>query len=130
VAVVVGVAVIGIVICYATGLPHIGGALLLSGILVSTLVFVRSGALSAAWLQNQDKITAARSIYLELAKALISAALGIDFVIGVRFGMQQGVVPAGLETTAIFLTVVALTILGAGIFLLRFLGVLLFVNRR
>ena len=43
---------VGIAILYATGFPNIGGVLLLSGLLVSAIAFVKSGAISTSWLQR------------------------------------------------------------------------------
>jgi hypothetical protein len=65
---------------YAMGLPDVGGALLLSALLLVVGHYVRSGALSPASLQRRHFGTLRNSARWEFAKALICAGAGLDMI--------------------------------------------------
>jgi hypothetical protein len=72
------------VMFYAVGFPTVGGALMLSGVMVFAIAIVRSGALSASWLAGETRGTIADATRYELAKALTYAALAVDALFGGR----------------------------------------------
>jgi sulfite exporter TauE/SafE len=110
------VAVVTIALLYAVGLPNVGGSLILSGVLLLVIAYVRSGALSPSWLQLQDSTSIIRSANFELAKALICAAAGTDFVVAMLIGIQHGVVPETLVQAALLVALVLISAIGTGIF--------------
>jgi hypothetical protein len=84
------VAGVGIALLYRMGLADMGGAFILSAIIVSVITFVRSGALSVTWLRRENPHSIRNAARWELAKAFICAALGIDGVRLLRKGMEYG----------------------------------------
>jgi hypothetical protein len=120
----------GIALLYRFGLADIGGVLVLSAIIVSAITFVRSGALSAAWLQHRDRSRLIRLSYLELAKAFACAGLGIDLVRALGFGLSHRIVPMTPVTWTIVLSVAVVSAMGAGLFLVRWFAAYLTVRRR
>ena len=115
-----------IALLYALGFPNVGAGLTLSGVLLSVIAYVRSGALSPSWLQSTDSI----SINFELTKALICAAVGMDFVVAMLVGIKNGVIPETLMQAVLLVAFVLISAIGTGLFLLRFLGGLIFISRR
>jgi len=67
---------------YASGFPTVGGALLLSSMLVFAIAVMKSGALSTDWLASESRGTIENATRHELAKALICTALAIDVLFG------------------------------------------------
>ncbi len=120
----------GIALLYRFGLTDLGGVLVFSAIIVSAITFVRSGALSAAWLQHRDRNRLIRLSYLELAKAFACAGLGIDLVRILGFGLSHRIVPITPVTWAIALSVAVVSAMGAGLFLVRWFAAYLTVRRR
>jgi hypothetical protein len=119
-----------IALVYALGFPNVGAGLTLSGVLLSVIAYVRSGALSPSWLQSTDSISIIDSINFELTKALICATVGMDFVVATLVGIKNGVIPETLMQAALLVTFVHISAIGTGLFLLRFLGGLIFISRR
>jgi hypothetical protein len=120
----------GIALLYRLGFADIGGVSILSALIVSMITFVRSGALSAAWLQHRDRNRIIRLGYLELAKSFSCAGLGIDLVRGLGFGLSQRIVPMTPVTWTIILSVAVASAMGAGLFLVRWFAAYLTVRRR
>jgi hypothetical protein len=120
----------GIALLYRLGLADIGGVLILSAIIVSMITFVRSGSLSAAWLQRGDRQLIVRLGHLQLAKAFACAGLGIDFVRGLGLGVSHGIVPRSPVTGAIVLSVAVVSAMGSGLFLVRWFAAYLTLRRR
>jgi hypothetical protein len=119
-----------IVLLYALGFPNVGAGLTLSGGLLLVIGYVKSGALSPSWLQMSDSISIRRSTNFELAKALICAAVGTDFVVTMRIGIRHGVIPETLIQAVLLGAVGLISAIGTGLFLLRFFGGLISVSRR
>jgi hypothetical protein len=67
-----------VVLAYAMGFHAVGEALVLSGLCVALWSLLRSGALSALWLQRQSLLSIKNAARWEFAKAMICAAIGID----------------------------------------------------
>jgi hypothetical protein len=67
---------------YASGFPTVGGAFLLSSVLIFAIAVMKSGALSTAWLAGETRGTIENAARHELAKALICAALTVDVLFG------------------------------------------------
>jgi hypothetical protein len=125
-----GIAGAGIALLYRSGLADIGGVLVLSAIIVSVITFVRSGALSASWLKHQDLSSITRLGHLELAKAFGCAGMGVDACRGLAAGVVHGLIPRGMVTGAILLSVAVVAAMGAGLFLVRWFAAYLLVRRR
>jgi hypothetical protein len=125
-----GIAGAGIALLYRSGLADIGGALVLSAIIVSVITFVRSGGLSASWLKHQDPRSIARLGDLELAKAFGCAGVGIDAFRGLAAAVVHGLIPRGMVTGAIILSVAVVAAMGAGLFLVRWFAAYLLIRRR
>jgi len=124
------IAGVGIALLYRFGFADIGGVSILSAIIVSVITFVRSGALSAAWLQHRNRILIIRLGYLELAKSFACAGLGIDLVRGLGFGLSHRIIPITPVTWTIILSVAVVSAMGAGLFLVRWFAAYLTVRRR
>jgi hypothetical protein len=107
-----------------------GAGLTLSGVLLFVIAYVRSGALSPSWLQSTDSSSIMRSTNFELAKALICAAVGMDFVFAMLIGIKRGVIPETLIQAALLVAFGLISAIGTGLFLLRFLGGLISISRR
>jgi hypothetical protein len=87
-------------------------------VLLSVIAYVKSGALSPSWLQSTDSI----SINLELTKALICAAVGVDFVVAMQVGIKNGVIPETLMQAALLVAFVLISAIGTGLFCCASLG--------
>jgi hypothetical protein len=120
----------GIAMLYRSGLADIGGVLVLSAIIVSVITFVRSGALSASWLSHQNPNSIIRLGHFELAKAFASAGIGIDLFRTLVAAVRRGLIPRGMLTGAIILSVAVIAAMGAGLFLVRWLAAYLLIRRR
>jgi hypothetical protein len=124
------IAGVGIALLYRLGLANIGGALILSAIIVSVITFVRSGALSVSWLRRENSHSIRNAARLELAKTFICGALGIDAVRLLRMGYEHGVMPATPVTVTLILTVAVLSAMGTGLYLTRAFAAYLCARRR
>ena len=107
---------------YVLGLPNVGAGLLLSGVLLLVVAYVKSGALSTSWLQAGDSISIIRATHFELAKAFICAAVGTDFVVAMLLGIRYGVIPETLIQAALLVALGLIFLIGTGLYLLRFAG--------
>lgn len=107
---------------YVLGLPNVGASLMLSGVLLFVIAYVKSGALSTSWLQTKDSISIIRATNLELAKAFICAAVGTDFVVAMLLGIRYGVIPETLIQAALLVALGLVLAIGTGLFLLRLAG--------
>lgn len=111
---------------YAAHFPTLGGALLLSGVLVFAIAVVRSGALATSWLAGETRGTIGNVTLYELAKALTCAALAVDTLFGGVRVLDRYRLWSDGATVTLVLTVTGLLAIGAGIFLTRwFAGYLL-----
>jgi hypothetical protein len=124
------IAAVGISLLYRMGLADIGGVLILSAIIVSAISFVRSGALSATWLARQNSHSIRNAARLELAKAFICGALGIDTVRLLRMALERGVMHYNAITVTLILTIAVLSAMGTGLYLTRAFAGYLFSRRR
>jgi hypothetical protein len=116
---VVCIALAAIVFVYAMGLPDVGGALLLSALLLVVGRYVKSGALSPVSLQRRHFTTLRNSARWEFAKAMICAGAGLDVVrLIVNTGLEY-VVHYSIVSAAAFYAILALWGLGVGTFLVR-----------
>jgi hypothetical protein len=75
---------------YAVGSPTLGGALLLSSVLVFAVLVVKSGALATSWLGRHTITSIREAARLELAKAMICGALAVDLPQGSGNGRTSG----------------------------------------
>jgi hypothetical protein len=107
---------------YVLGLPNVGAGLMLSGLLLFVIAYVKSGALSTSWLQTKDSISIIRATNLELAKAFVCAAVGTDIVVAMLIGIRYGVIPETLIQAALLVALGVILAIGTGLFLLRFAG--------
>jgi hypothetical protein len=101
-------------------------AFILAGIIVFAVAFVRSA--TSGWHKRPNFASFINAAYLELAKALISAALAIDLVVGMLYLVGYGVIDK--RNDAIEATWVVLFFLFGGmsiIFFACFLGTLAFI---
>jgi hypothetical protein len=124
------IAAIGISLLYRMGLADIGGAMLLSAIIVSVITFVRSGALSVTWLHKENSHSIRNAARFELAKAFICGALGVDAVRLLRMALEHGVMPYTVVTVTLILSVAVVSAMGTGLYLTRAFAAYLFVRRR
>jgi hypothetical protein len=110
-------------------LPTVGGALLLSSVMIFAIAVMKSGALSTAWLAGETRGTIEKATWYELAKALICAALAIDaFFGGVHLADRYRLWYQHISWMVI-LTVAGLMALAAGLFLTRWFAGYLFTRR-
>jgi hypothetical protein len=112
---------------YAWGDRNFPAALILAGVIVSGIAFVRSPT-STRWLTRPSLTSLVDAAYLELAKALIGAGLTLDFILGTHVLWDLRVIDIrneAIETIAVgvifFLGIFSL------IFFLCFLGTLAFI---
>ena len=125
----VGDAVVLPLMFYAAGFPSLGGALLLSGVLVFAFTVVKSGALSTSWLARETRGSIGNASRLELAKAFVCAALAVDALFGgVRVIARYRLWNHDLSLT-VLLTTAGLLAIGAGLFLTRWFAGYLFTPR-
>jgi hypothetical protein len=108
---------------YARGDRNFVGALVLAGFIVFAIAFVRS-ATSTSWHTRPNSASMVNAAYL----ALISAALAIDFMLGMILLDGCGVIDKGNDaieaiSVGVFFSFGALSI----IFFLCFLGTLAFI---
>jgi hypothetical protein len=75
-----------IVLSYAMGFPNVGAVLILSGLYVAVLTFLRSGVFSTSWLGRHTSSSVKHAARLELAKAMVCAGIGLDGIEAVVFG--------------------------------------------
>jgi hypothetical protein len=120
----------GIALLYRMGLADIGGALILSAIIVSVITFVRSGALSVTWLRRENSHSIRNAARWELAKAFICAALGIDAVRLVRMGLEHEVMRYTAVTITLIITVAVLSAMFTGLYVTRSFAAYLLARRR
>jgi hypothetical protein len=120
----------GVALLYRMRLTDIGGVLVLSAIIISVITFLRSGALSAAWLKHRDPNSIIRLGHFELAKAFASAGIGIDLFRSLVAAVRHGLIPRGAVTGAILLSVAVIAAMGAGLFLVRWFAAYVLVRRR
>lgn len=124
------IAGVGIALLYRMGLADIGGALILSAIIVSVITFVRSGALSVTWLRREDSHSIRNAARFELAKAFICAGLGIDAVRLLRMGLEHEVMHYTVVTVTLIITVAVLSAMFTGLYVTRAFAAYLFTRRR
>jgi hypothetical protein len=124
------VAAIGISLLYRMGLADIGGALLLSAIIVSAITFVRSGGMSTTWLARENSHSIGNAARFELAKAFICGTLGIDAILLLRIALEHGVMPPTPVTAMLGLSVAVVSAMGTGLYLTRAFAGYLFARRR
>jgi hypothetical protein len=111
---------------YASGFPTLGGALLLSSVLVFAIAVIKSGALSTTWLAGETWGTMENATWHELAKALICAALAIDVLFGGAHLMDRYRLWSHHISWIVILTAAGLLAIAAGLFSTRwFAGYLL-----
>jgi hypothetical protein len=75
---------------YVRGGRNFAGALILAGIIVFAIAFVRSA--TSSWHTRANFASFVNATYLELAKALISAALAVDLIVGMFYLAGYGVI--------------------------------------
>jgi hypothetical protein len=118
-AIFVSVAVVLPLTFYASGFPTVGGALLLSSVLVFAVMVMKSGALSAAWLAGETRGTIENATWHELAKALICAALTIDVLFDGAHLLDRHPLWNHHISWIVILTAAGLLAIAAGLFLTR-----------
>ena len=114
---------------YVRGGRNFAGALILAGIIVFAIAFVKSA--TSSWRRRPNFASLVNAAYLELAKALISAALAIDLIVGMFYLAGYGVIDKGND--AIEATWVVLFFFFGGmsiIFFACFFGTLAFICLR
>jgi hypothetical protein len=111
---------------YTAGLPTLGGAFLLSSVLIFAIRVSRSRVLAASWLAEVNPRVISDATRLELAKALTCAALAVDALAsGFRVIDRFFAGPRALSVSLV-LTTAGLFAIGACLFLTRwFAGYLL-----
>lgn len=114
---------------YASGFPTVGGALLLSGVLVFAVAVMRSGALSTGWLAGRTRRTIENAARLELSKAWICAGLAIDVLFNGAHLLDRYRVWNYDISLVVILTVVGLLAVAGGLFLTRWFAGYLFTRR-
>lgn len=124
------IAGVGIALLYRMGLADVGGALILSAIIVSAITFVRSGAFSVTWLRGENSHSIRNAARFELAKAFICGGLGIDAVRLLRAGLERGFMPLTQLTVTLILTVAVLSAMCTGLYLTRAFAAYLVARRR
>jgi hypothetical protein len=125
----VSVAVVLPLTFYASGLPTVGGALLLSSVMVFAIAVMKSGALSTAWLVGETRGTIENATWYELAKALICAALAIDALFGGAHLVDRYRLWHHHISWMVILTSAGLMAIAAGLFLTRWFAGYLFTRR-
>jgi hypothetical protein len=116
---VVGIALAAIAFVYAMGLPDVGGAFLLSGLLLVVFLYVRSGALSPVSHQRRHFSTIRNCARWEFAKAMICAGAGLDIVRLIFISHGDRVLTVSVVSEAAFYAILALWCLGVVAFLAR-----------
>jgi hypothetical protein len=123
------------VACYPLGLTTLGGALLLSTILVFAVRVVRSGAVSptgltgVAVLKAQNLRSIRNAAQFELAKGFGCAGLAVDALLGGNRLMRAYQLYDPISFTLLF-TVSWLLAVGALLFLTRWLAASVVMARR
>ncbi len=116
-------------ILYALGFPTVGGALLLSSVVVFAVAIIRSGALATSWLGNQTLKTIEKAIRFELAKALVCAGLAVDVLFGgARLINHYHLWHHGVSLVVVF-TAAGLLAIASGLFFTRWFAGYLFSQR-
>jgi len=127
--VILGLAVTTIPFVYAMGLPDVGGALFLSGLAGLIVKYARSGALSTSWLAPLNLVSIRRSANLELAKAFLCAGIGVDGVrVWVHFANRLPIPNTDVQV-AVIIAFLLVTVIGTGLFLVRWFAAYLIVKR-
>jgi hypothetical protein len=119
----------GSLACYPLGFATLGGALLLSTILVFALRIVQSGVVSPVWLSRQNRRSIRDAAQLELAKGFACAGLAVDALFGGNRVMRAYQLYDPLSFTLLF-TVSWLLALGALLFLSRWVAASVLMARR
>jgi hypothetical protein len=120
------------VACYPLGFTTLGGALLLSTILVFAVRVVRSGAVSPSGLtaiKAQNLRTIRHAAQFELTKGFGCAGLAVDALLGGNRLMRAYQLYDPLSFTVLF-TVSWLLAVGALLFLTRWLSASILMARR
>jgi len=115
--------------CYPLGFTTLGGALLLSTILVLTIRIIRSGAVSPAWLSRQNLRSIRSAAQFELTKSFGCAGLAVDVLSGGNRLMRAYQLYDPLSFTLLF-TVSWLLAVGALLFLTRWFAATVLIARR
>jgi hypothetical protein len=115
--------------CYPLGFTTLGGALLLSTILVLTIRIIRSGAVSPAWLSQQNLRSISNAAQFELTKGFGCAGLAVDALFGGNRLMRAYQLYDPLSFTLLF-TVSWLLAVGALLFLTRWFAASMLIARR
>jgi hypothetical protein len=116
---VISIALAIIVFVYAMGLLHVGGALLLSGLLLVLALYVKSGALSPVSHQRRHLSNIRNFARWEFAKAMICAGVGLDIVRLIFMVHGDRVLRVSVLSEAAFFAILAVWWLGVGAFLVR-----------
>jgi hypothetical protein len=103
---------------YASGHPTVGGALLLSSVVVFAIAVIQSGALATTWLARKSGVTLANATRYELAKAMICAGLAVDALSG-GIRLMQRFRLYDEPSMMVVLTAAGLLTIGSGLFLTR-----------
>jgi len=101
------------------GIPTLGAALMLSGVLVFVVAVVRSGALSPSWLQRESPRTIRNATRRELSWAFLCAGLAVDALFGGVRAMSHVSYGRHDILLIVVLTVAASFVIGAGLFSTR-----------
>lgn len=125
----VGIAVVLPLTLYAAGFPTVGGALLLSGVMIFAFAVMRSGVLSTDWLAGETPGTINSATWYERAKALICAALAIDVFFGGSPLMDHYHLWGHHISLSVVITASALLAIAAGLFLTRWFAGFLYTRR-
>jgi len=115
--------------CYPLGYTNLGGALLLSTILVFAANVVQSGAVSPAWATRQHLRSIRNAAQFELTKGFGCAGLAVDALQGGNRLMRAYQLYDPLSFTLLF-TVSWLLAVGALLFLTRWLAASVLMARR
>jgi hypothetical protein len=107
------------VIFYASGFPTVGGALLLSTVLIVGLAIIKSGALSISWISGETRGSIQNSTRHELAKAFICAALAVDVLSGGAQLLDHYRLWRHNISMTVLLTTTGLLAIAAGLYLTR-----------
>jgi hypothetical protein len=114
------------VLFHIAGYPTLSAVLMLSSVLVFVAAVVRSGALSPSWLQWESPRTIKHASRRELSCAFLCAGLAVDALFGGVRAMSHVSYGRHDILLIVVLTVAALLVIGAGLFLTRwFAGYLL-----
>jgi hypothetical protein len=114
---------------YASGFPTVGGALLLSTVMILAIAVMKSGALSTAWLAGETPSTIKNTTWYELTKALICAALAVDVLRGGAYLVDLYRLWNHHISWIVILTAAGLMAIATGLFLTRWFAGYLFTQR-